>query len=382
MLFIHHSECVKSGFSQTDPIDRIVGICSFLLIASLLITQSACSNQEGETAKLVQTVKLSKPPMQTAWRSDGKQFAAVGFGSLAVWDVITGKQVQTPSMWAIESSITYSPDDRFLVLHRAKKDRQGMSALVWLDAKYLHVISEYFDEYPMLIHGMAFSPDSRFLVVSANRKTNYVATVFDTATKKPIAKLIPAVPEGFSAEHIQHIIFSSDGSQVIAGGLSGAVNVWSTNGWRLIKSFKAHKSYIRSIAISPDGKWLATGSVSGGRGGHYDSATKTMIETKYDDPIKVWDTTSWTQVKALPISDQTTSSLAFLPDNKHLISANADRILFWDVQTEKQVGLIKGGFKGGSALNFALSQDGEYLVVGGAGSMEVQVWQIYSQVNN
>ncbi|MDA8128859.1 MAG: hypothetical protein M0Z73_09215 [Betaproteobacteria bacterium] len=357
-------------------------ICGFLAVVALSALQTACSNQESETAKLIQTVNLGKPPMAVAWRPDGKQFAAVGFGNLGVWDAATGKQVPTPTMWAIESSVVYSPDGRLLVLHKAMEGHQGMSALVWLDAKDQHVISEYFDEYPSVIHGTAFSPDSRFLVVGANKKADYVATVFDTAEKKPVAKLVPATPKGWSGESINCIIFSPDGSMVIVGGLSGAVNVWSTRDWQIIKTFKAHKSSIRSMAISPNGKWLATGSESGGVRGHYDPTTGTTTETKLDDPIKIWDTTTWEQVKALPVRDQPTSSLAFLPDGKHLVSANADRIVFWDVQTEKQVGIIKGNFKGGSALNFALSQDGKYLVVGGMGSLEVQLWKITGQLNN
>lgn len=357
--------------------------CGFLFIVGLLLSQAACSNQESDIAKLVQTVNLGKPPMAVAWRPDGKQFAAVGFGNLGVWDTATGKQTATPAMWALESSLAYSPDGRLLVVHKAVKDHQGTSALVWLDAKDQHVISEYFDEYPTLIHGTAFSPNSRFLVVGADRKTDSVATVFDTAEKKVIAKLISATPNGWSSESINRIIFSPDGSIVIAGGLSGAVNVWSAKNWQLIKTFKAHKGYVVSMAVSQDGKWLATGSNSSGKTAwRYNPATKIKTETTYDDPIKIWDTTTWEQVKTLPIRDQPTSSLAFMPDGKHLVSADADRILFWDVQTEKQVGIIKGGFKGGGALNFALSKDGEYLVVGGMGTLEVQVWKIIGQLNN
>ena len=361
----------------------LLQLFGFLLAVGLLVSQTACSNQESKTAQLVQTVNLGKPPMAVAWRPDGKQFAAVGFGNLGVWDATTGKQVATPAMWALESSLAYSPDGRLLVLHKAVKDHQGTSALVWLDAKDQHVISEYFDEYPTLIDGTAFSPDSRLLVVGAGKKTGGVATVFDVAEKKPIAQLVAAIPDGRGGEHIERIIFSPDGSMVIAGCISGAVNVWATKDWQLIKTFKAHKGYVLSMAFSPDGKWLATGSSSSGKTAwRYNPDTKIKTETTYDDPIKIWDTTTWEQVKALPIHDKYTSSLAFLPDGKHLVSANEDRILFWDIQTEKQVGIIKGKFKLGGGLNFALSQDGQYLAVGGIGTLEAQVWKIVSQLSN
>ena len=367
------------GILKSGYLLRIFGL---LLTTGLLISQVACSDRESDIAQLVQTVNLGKPTKAVAWRPDGKQFAAVGFGNLGVWETATGKRIATPAMWN-ESSLAYSPDGRLLVLHKAMKDRQGMSALVWLDAQDQHVISEYFDEYPAITPGMAFSPDSRFLVVGAGKKTGSVATVFDTTEQKPIAKLIPAIPDGWRSEPINRIIFSPDGSLIAAGGLSGAVNVWSTKNWQLIKAFKAHKGYVLSLAFSPDGKWLATGSNSSGKTAwRYNPDTNIKTETTYDDPIKIWDTTSWEQVKAMPIRDKRTLSLAFLPDGKHLISANEDRILFWDVPAEKQVGIITGKFKDGGGLNFALSQDGQYLAVGGIGTLEAQVWKIVGQLNN
>lgn len=354
----------------------------FLFTVGMLLSQTACSNQGSDIAQLVRTVKVSKPPMQTAWRPDGKRFLADGFGSLAVWDAATGQQIATPPMWVDTQSVLYSPDGRLLVLCKLLREgHQTMTSVIVLDAEDHHVIREIDGMCP-IENGKAFSPDSRLLVVRELKTDARFATVLDVAEKKPIAQLVAAIPEGRRGEHIERIIFSPDGSMVIAGCISGALNVWSTKDWRLIKTFKAHKGYILSMAFSPDGKWLATGSnSSGGIGWRYDPSTKIKTETKYDDPIKIWNTATWEEVKALPIRDKPTSSLAFMPDGKHLVSANSDRILFWDVQTEKQVGIIKGGFEGGGALNFALSSDGVYLAVGGMGSLEVQVWKIVGQLN-
>lgn len=353
---------------------RIIGI---LLTIGLLVSQVACSNQESDIAKLVQTVKLPKPPMQTAWRPDGKRFLADGFGSLAVWDAATGQQIATPLMWVASQSVSYSPDGRFLVLHKAVREPRILNSVVVLDAQDHHVIREFDDMYP-INGGKSFSPDSRLLVVMGRNKATNIATVLDVETGTIVVELktLRDDPNAKGDDHIERVVFSPDGATVMIAFVTNKIDVWSTKDWHLIKTFKAHKNWISSMAVSPDGKWLVTGNVSGGTGGHYDPATRITTEIKYDDPIKIWDTSSWQQVGALPIHDKRTSSLAFLPDGKHLVSANEDRILFWDMQTRKQVGVIKGNFKGGGALNFALSQDGSYLVVGGMGSLEVQVWKI------
>jgi len=361
---------------------RILGI---LLTVSLLVSQTACSNQDSDIAQLVHTVKVTKPPMQTAWRPDGKRFLANGFGSLAVWDAASGQQVAIPSMWVDSQSVLYSPDGRLLVLRKLVREGQrNIRSVVMLDAQDHHVIREFAGMYP-IEDGKAFSPDSRLLIVAADKQEGYrnVAAVLDIATGTVVAELktLHTDPNAKGEDFIQRVVYSPDGTTVIVGFVTGKIDVWSTKDWQLIKTFKAHKGWIRSMAVSPDGKWLVTGNASGGTGGHYDPATRVTTEIKYDDPIKIWDTSTWQQIGALPINDKVTSSLAFLPDGNHLISANEDRILFWNMQTRKQVGVIKGNFKGAGALNFALSKDGEYLVVGGMGSLEVQVWKIVGQLN-
>lgn len=359
--------------------------CGFLFIVGLLLSQTACSNQEIDIAKLVQTVKLTKPPMQTAWRPDGKRFLADGFGSLAVWDTATGQQIATPPIWVDSQSVLYSPDGRLLVLCKLVREGQrNIRSAVVLDAQDHHVIREFAGMYP-IEDGKAFSPDSRLLVVAADKQDGYrnVAAVLDVETGAVVAELktLHTDPNAKGEDFIRRVVYSPDGATVVIAFVTNKIDVWSTKDWHLIKTFKAHKGWIESMAISPDGKWLVTGNASGGTGGHYDPATRVTTEIKYDDPIKIWDTSTWQQVGALPINDKVTSSLAFMPDGKHLISANEDRILFWDMQTRKQVGIIKGGFKGAGALNFALSQDGSYLVVGGMGSLEVQVWKIVGHLN-
>lgn len=368
------------SMSMQQYLLRIFGA---LLMVGLFLSQTACNNQDSEIGKLVQTVKLPKPPMQTAWRPDGKRFLADGFGSLAVWDAATGQQIATPPMWVDTQSVSYSPDGRLLVLCKLLREgQQTITSVIVLDAEDHHVIREIVGMCPIK-DGKAFSPDSRLLVVMGHNKATHIATVLDVGTGTIVAELktLRDDPNAKGEDHIERAVFSPDGVTLMIAFVTNKIDVWATKDWHFIKTFKAHKTWIESMAISPDGKWLVTGNASGGTGGHYDPATGITTEIKYDDPIKIWDTSSWQQVGALPITDKVTSSLAFTPDGKHLISANEDRILFWNMQTRKQVGIIKGGFKGGGALNFALSQDGEYLVVGGMGSLEVQVWKIVGHLN-
>lgn len=358
-------------------------ICKVVLFVGVMFSLTACGKQGSEVATLIQTVQLSKPPMQAIWHPDSKRFAVDGFGDLAIWEFPSMKQIAAPSFWVASPSAAYSPDGRILALHKVVGTPTTRHSLVLVDAQNHHVIRELEDMYP-IEYGGGFSPDSRFLVVMGHKKATHIATVLDVATGAIVAELetLHDDPTSKGNNFIQRVVYSPDNSTVMIGFITGKIDVWSTKDWHLIKTFKAHKGYVKSMAVSPNGKWLVTGSnSSGGTGWRYDPITQTRTETQYDDPIKIWDTTTWQQIGEFPINNKYTSSLAFLPNGKYLLSANEEQVVFWNVQSKKRVGEV-GTFKGKGALNFALSQDGEYLAVVGIGTKEAQVWKIATQFNN
>ena len=72
---------------------------------------------------------------------------------------------------------------------------------------------------------------------------------------------------------------STNGSIVAAGGFWGEVFVWDLAKQKVIKTFKAHHGYTRGIALSPDGKTLATGG--------------------NDQVIRLWDTKTFENTRTL-----------------------------------------------------------------------------------
>jgi len=154
------------------------------------------------------------------------------------------------------------------------------------------------------------------------------------------------------------VTFSTDGSQLFAAagepGLFGEVRQWSVADGKLVRVFEGHGDAIYSLALSPNGKILVTGS--------------------YDQKIKLWDVESGKELNTLSGHNGAVFGLAFRPDGKILASASADRtVKLWNVESGKRTDTLSQPLK--EQYTVAFSSDGKRLYAGGADS-RIRIWQI------
>ncbi len=107
------------------------------------------------------------------------------------------------------------------------------------------------------------------------------------------------------------LCFSPDGERIVTGSADRALVVWNING-TLIKTFKAHDSFIEDIDISPSGRVIASAS----RGG----------------PIKIWNMEG-SLISVLEGHTDKVLGVRFHPSGKFLVSVSGDRTAkIWDVK--------------------------------------------------
>lgn len=158
--------------------------------------------------------------------------------------------------------------------------------------------------------------------------------------------------------NVTALAFSADGAQLFAAsgdpGLVGQVGHWSVSDGKLIRSWEAHPDALYALALSPDGKTLATGS--------------------YDQRIKLWNAATGELLRELKGHNGAINGLAFRRDGRVLASASADRtVKLWDATTGARLDTFSQPLK--ELYCVAFSPDGKSVVAGGADN-RIRLWQV------
>jgi WD40 repeat protein len=299
-----------------------------------------------------------------AWSPEGKRLVTGSKDKTAkLWDADTGKELLTLSGHSGEvTSVAWSPEGRRLVT--GSKDK---TAKLW-DAdtgKELLTLSQSGS-----VESVGWNRDGqRFATGSDDGKV----TVWDVEKGKDLITM--------QSHNLQtnSVTWSPDGTRLAADGfeLDFSVEVWNAATGKELLSISSRRP-ILSLAWSPDGRYLATGSddktvrVSGAeRGeelltlnGHSGEVTsvawnpdgKRLVTASSDNTVKVWDVGVREEFPA--VGHGYVTSMAWSPDSKRL--ATGSRI--WDADTGKELLTLSG--HSGEVTSVAWSPEGKRLVTG------------------
>ncbi|HEV3438851.1 MAG TPA: WD40 repeat domain-containing protein [Gemmata sp.] len=177
-------------------------------------------------------------------------------------------------------------------------------------------------------------------------------TASPTTPAAPAAGFPRTVLKGHT-DAVYSVAWSPDGKRLASGSADYTSMLWDVASGRPLATFKGQGDVVASVAWSPDGRQLASGCK--------------------DHTIRVWDTASGKSLLELKRHVKDVTAIAWSPDGRKLASASEDNYIYiWDLVSGKSLLQVSKGDIGTSKVtSLAWSPDGQRLA---SGDVMVRIW--------
>jgi WD40 repeat protein/serine/threonine protein kinase len=283
--------------------------------------------QECRSDALDELCRYPNTAMSVAYSPDGKLLAVAGLiqNFVDIWDVASRKKIRTLQLKE-GHLVAFSPRGDLLATDAGNQIR------LWRTDTWECVQELDTGGRPVVV--FKFSPDGRRLACMSHSKNNE-AVVWEVGqwTEKP-RRIHGVTPVSW---HSAALDFSPDSNALVTGDADGHLQVFDlASGDRILDVPKAHPEVITSVAWSPNGSIIASGSgYSGG-------------------PIQLWNAASGKPLGKLEGHTFAVYKLVFSATGLLLYSASADQtIRIWDVGAQRLLATLRGS--GDELLGLALS---------------------------
>ena len=233
-------------------------------------------------------------------------------------------------------------------------DSNPFEAEIYIDSKHygqtpMQIPNLLIGEHNLQLKKEGFKDFSTKIKIEENKTAQYTFTLQEKP-KVPEYKLLKNLI-GHSG-YVYSVAFSPDGTKIISGSMDQTIKIWDANTGQCLKTLKGHSEYIYSVAFSPDGRRIVSGS--------------------NDKTIKIWDANTGQCLKTLKGHKNFVLSVAYSPDGTKIVSGSRDNtIKIWNANTGQCLKTLKGHSSWVNSV--AYSPDGTRIVSGSVDD-NVNIW--------
>lgn len=271
-----------------------------------------------------------------AFSPDGKRIASGSLdGTVLVWDADTGDLIAGPfeDHSEIIYSVTFSPDGECIAAGSANH-----TVCVW-NSRTGRLVAGPFEGHTDCVSSVAFSPDGGRIVSGSE---DHTIRIWDSRTGDLVVD-----PLAGHTEAVKSIAFSLDGLHIASGSLDDTIRVWEASTGQLVAGpLKGHARLVSSVAFSPDGLHIVSGSYDNTVRVWDFRRSDTYTGRSVSGPF------AYPSLSVL-FEGHTGAvrSVAFSPDGEHILSGSNDKTIHvFDVRTAASSGSALGGFRSSSRL--------------------------------
>ena len=313
--------------------------------------------------------------MDVTFSPDGTQAASVAFdGKVKVWRVAEAYAVRTFSGNGGLHAVAFRPGSAGQVAYG------GADADVTVRDTASAKVTENW-KFGKAVYALAFDASGRRVACAGDGNQLKVWDLEDHPTQ------VFNWPNA-----VNSVVFLKDGRQLVLGDFGGRVAVLDTSDGSS-KVLRTHELSVLGVAVSPDEKWVASGSrdMTIGLDSRETGETKTLkghtaavravsfspdgkllASAGVDGTVRLWDVKTGAQVATLLGHFGTVYAVAFDPKGGTLVTSGQDStIRLWSVAERRQIGTLSGDWVRPSYVQF--SGDLSRVVLAGTGEGS-QVW--------
>ena len=153
---------------------------------------------------------------------------------------------------------------------------------------------------------------------------------------------------------VYSIAFSPNGRWLASGLDDKTIRIWDVESGLPVRDLSADRRSVIYVAFSPDGHSLASGGD--------------------DKTINIWDLTNGKVVHTLSGHTKNIYAVVFSPSGRWIASASADKtVRLWDTASGREVHRLSG--HGSSVTSVAFSPDSQWLV-SGSWDKTIKIWDV------